>query len=232
MPPPDTGIPEWDRARLEQGLRECDSRALVAFYTHFRPILRDRARLFGIPPGDRADAIETFLGDLLLSLCSANELPRSLHAYVFVSFRRFAIRLRRADAGRADSLQDVEMDQSNRGPSPDEDAMQFGNESLTRFTSALLSDLSADERLILSAAAEEMPLREIAVLLQVNYNTANTRLCRLRARLRAMAATIVSRMDFRDKRIVERFLRRAEDNQKTDTALERPDQKQRRSNNG
>ncbi len=232
MPPPDTGIPEWDRARLEQGLRGCDSRALVAFYAHFRPILGDRAQLFGIPPGDRADAIETFLGDLLLSLCSANELPRSLHAYVFVSFRRFATRLKRADVARTDSLQDVETDQPNCGPPPDEDAIPPGNESLTRFSLALIKDLSADERLMLAAAAEEMPLRELAVLLHVNYNAANTRLCRLRSRLRAMASTIVSRMDLRDRQVVERFLRRAGANQLEDTALDRRDQKQRRSTNG
>jgi len=233
MPAPDNGIPGWDSARLEQGLRACDSRALVAFYSHFRPILGERALLFGIPPDDRADAIETFLGDLLLRLCSAGELPRSLHAYVFVSFRRYATRLRRADAISRDSLEglDTAVSQPVTG-SANENANQAGNESLARFAAALLADLSADERLIVGAAAEEMPLREIAALLDVNYNAANTRLCRLRARLRATATTIVSRMDPSDRQIVERFLRRAGHHSDPAGSALDMDRKQRRSNNG
>src|SRR3954464_15538197 len=90
------GIPGWELSELARAIHACESQALVAFYSHFRPILTERARLFGIPRTECRDAIETFLGDMLMSLASGKQLPRRLHGYVLVSFRRFAARTGKA----------------------------------------------------------------------------------------------------------------------------------------
>jgi len=225
MPVPEDGIPDWDRAKLTTGFQACDPHALIAFYSHFRPILVERARLFGILDGEETDAVETFLGDMLLKLCSAPELPRSLHAYVFVSFKRYAFRVGKAKRLETDTLLEFAdaFTASARAvaeQSPHYDvtasaidsggAEKSGNNlALSRFASALLRGLSPEDKLILGARAEEMPLREVASLLGMNYNAANTRLCRLRSRLKMSASGVAARMDAKDRPIVERFLRRA-----------------------
>lgn len=231
MPIPGDGIPGWDRARLATALQACDPRALVAFYSHFRPILHERAHLFGIPPAGRSDAVETFLGDMLLNLCSAPELPKSVHAYVFVSFKRYAFRIGKARRVEVDALVDyattlsapatavAEESPPYRGGnsngataaavSIEQDSEQGDSAALAKFASALLIGLTAEDKLILGARAEEMPLREVASLLGLNYNAANTRLFRLRTKLRMSAPGVMSRMDAKDRPIVERFLRRA-----------------------
>lgn len=224
-PTPDDGIPDWDRARLTKGLQTCDSRVLSALYAHFRPILVERAALFGIPRADVSDAVETFLGDMLLRLCSGKEIPHSLHNYMFVAFKRYAGRMGMAHAAERSSLEEFHGNivrspavfsepaahylTDVQGPEPDSGAVTPESHPLFRFAHLLISGLSDEEKLILSGRAEEMPLREIAALLGVNYNAANTRLSRLRSRLKADAARIAARMDADDRRVVERFLRRA-----------------------
>jgi DNA-directed RNA polymerase specialized sigma24 family protein len=225
MPVPEDGIPGWDRTKLKAALHACDSHALVAFYTHFRPILVERAHLFGIPRSERADAVETFLGDMLVTLCSAPDLPKSVHAYLFVSFKRYAFRIGKARRIEIESLEEfagtlrepikavAEQRAHYSNGAPELDVGHSGssseNSALARFASALLNGLTAEDKLILGAKAEEMPLREVASMLGMNYNAANTRLFRLRSRLRLCAPGVAAQMDSRDRPIVERFLRRA-----------------------
>ncbi|MDB4869011.1 MAG: hypothetical protein JWL97_15 [Gemmatimonadales bacterium] len=244
MPVPEDGIPGWDRMKLKAALNTCDSHALVAFYSHFRPILVERAQMFGIPHSARDDAVETFLGDMLLKLCSAADLPKSIHAYVFVSFRRYAFRIGQADRIETDALLEFATTADPAEKSVAEVQPRYGdgagsddarlvivgqgdaedhshNAALSRFAAALLNGLTAEDKLILGARAEEMPLREVASLLRMNYNAANTRLCRLRSKLRLNAPGVASRMDPKDRPIVERFLRRAREG--VGSALPRPD---------
>jgi hypothetical protein len=244
MPVPEDGIPGWDSMQLKAALNTCDSHALVAFYSHFRPILVERAQMFGIPHAARDDAVETFLGDMLLKLCSAADLPKSIHAYVFVSFRRYAFRIGQADRIESDALLEFAATTDAAAKAVAEVQPSYGNGArsgngrfpivgqgdaedpnhngaLSRFASALLNGLTAEDKLILGARAEEMPLREVALLLRMNYNAANTRLCRLRSKLRLNAPGVASRMDPKDRPIVERFLRRAREG--VSSALQQPD---------
>lgn len=207
----DDGIPGWPRVELATALRECDSRALHAFYTHFRPVLGERARLFGIQRELRAETVDTFLGDLLLSLCSARELPGSLYGYVFVSFKRFVWRAKR-DRARE------EVKALEAAANSAETTAVTSNPAIARFGSLLLSELSAEDRMLINAKAEEVPLREVAALLGMNYNAANTRVFRLRSKLRRTAAKAVCQLDPQDRRIVERLLRRAGDHSATSEA--------------
>jgi hypothetical protein len=229
------GIPGWERAELARAIHACESPALIAFYTHFRPILTERAQLFGIPQTECRDAVETFLGDMLLSLASGRQLPRRLHGYVLVSFRRFAARSGKASRLEAGVLgeygetlghavQPAQVAESmvayGHSARSDADAstLETGetadsghqiHPALARFAERLLAGLGSEDRFLLGAKAEEMPLREIAALLDLNYNAANTRLFRLRAQLRKSAGDVLSRMNVADRPIVERFLRRS-----------------------
>jgi hypothetical protein len=89
------------------------------------------------------------------------------------------------------------------------DARGPTHSALLTFCEMLLAELDAEDRFLLGAKAEEMPLREIAALLGVNYNVANTRLFRLRSKLRLKATDVVRRLNESDSLVVERFLRRA-----------------------
>ena len=196
---PNDGIPGWERAELARAIHACESRALIAFYTHFRPMLIERAVAFGVPIAERADAVETFLGDMLLSLATGDQLPAKLHSYVLVSFRRYAAR-----RGQAQQVEDNALAEFQR-----DFTASNCNSALKAFCDLLLAELDAEDRFLLAAKAEEMPLREIAGLLGLNYNAANTRLFRLRASLRDKAADVASRMDYSDRAVIEKFLRRA-----------------------
>ena len=221
---PDDGIPGWERAELARAIHASESRALIAFYSHFRPLLTDRAISFGVPVSERADAVETFLGDMLMSLASGEQLPTHLHGYVLISFRRFAARRGKTRQIEEHALAEYQLAfvDSNAGrvsePQPiyslhhtrlELDGRPPTHSALLTFCELLLAELDAEDRFLLGAKAEEMPLREIAALLGVNYNAANTRLCRLRSKLRLKAADVVSRLAEEDRIVVERFLRRA-----------------------
>jgi hypothetical protein len=195
----DDVIPGWQRAELSRALKACESNAMISFYSHFRPILSERAGFFGIPDAECSDAVETFLGDLLLRFCTTLELPDDLHAYVFVSFRREAAKIARKLHAQAEAQLGYS---GSEGVSPLSPA-------LVRFSEALTADLTRDEERILDAKREEMPIREIASLLGTNYNAANTRIFRLRAKLRAKAAQVILTLAPQDRAVVERFLRRA-----------------------
>lgn len=221
---PDDGIPGWERGELARAIHSCDSRALIAFYSHFRPLLTERAISFGIPVSERADAVETFLGDMLMSMAAGEQLPSHLHGYVLISFRRFAARRGKAQQVEDQALAEYQLaflESSARRVSELEpvydlrpgrlevEGQRPAHSGLLTFCEMLLAELDAEDRFLLGAKAEEMPLREIAALLGVNYNAANTRLCRLRSKLRLKAADVVRRLDESDRLVVERFLRRA-----------------------
>lgn len=227
---PEDGIPGWERAELGRAIHACESRALIAFYSHFRPLLTERAISFGIPVSERADAVETFLGDMLMSLASGEQLPTHLHGYVLISFRRFASRRGKAEQVEERGLAEYQLilcessarKVSEPGPMYELDParLDFDGElpahsALLTFCELLLAELDAEDRFLLGAKAEEMPLREIAALLGVNYNAANTRLCRLRTKLRVKAPDVVRRLDEGARLVVERFLQRA---RKTESA--------------
>lgn len=252
---PEDGIPGWDRAALTRGIHACDSHALIAFYSHFRPLLSERAIFFGISPTDCGDAVETFLGDMLLALASGEELPQHLHGYVLISFRRFAAKRGVAAEKEKRALDEYRADSADSGrrvaeaevsyqlsPSPHHarsgnalpDASAV-NPALTTFCEMLLAELDAEDRFMLGAKAEEMPLREIAGLLGVNYNAANTRLFRVRARLREKAPAVVARMDSAERGVVEAFLRRARKESPTQSSARGvydAEARERRSSNG
>lgn len=196
-------MPGWERSSFAAALHRCDARALEAFYAHFRPILRERARLFGISPDARTDFVETFLGDILIALSSASHLPDRLHAYVFVSFKRDAARLcrarRRELAGLTDFVSEISGQSGDIAPQP----------ALSRFASALVSSLTAEDRMLIGARAEDMPLRQVAAALGMNYNAANTRVFRLRSRLRTLAASALLTLEPHDRSVIERLLSRA-----------------------
>ncbi len=244
---PDDGIPGWERAELARAIHACESRALIAFYSHFRPLLTERAISFGVPVNERADAVETFLGDMLMSLASGERLPLHLHGYVLISFRRFAGRRgkvqHREESALCDYQRELTRSTSQAVAEPEvtyevkptgaNDVRRPSNSSLMIFCEMLLADLDAEDRFLLGAKAEDIPLREIAALLNVNYNAANTRLCRLRANLRIKAGEVVSRLGDADKLAVERFLRRARKNEKvgsSDAAMEGRSERRRSSN--
>lgn len=238
MSVPEDGIPGWGGAELARAIHACESRALIAFYSHFRPMLAERAQLFGIPTSECPDAVETFLGDMLLSLAAGKQLPRRLHGYVLVSFRRFAARSGKANRLEAGMLtvygETVEhFVPAGRVAEPQSQYETPANSVLAKFADRLLSGLGSEDRFLLGAKAEEMPLREIAALLDLNYNAANTRLFRLRAQLRTKAAEIAATMDGADRLLVERFLRRAGANTASATeAGEQDNAAPRRFSNG
>jgi RHS repeat-associated protein len=141
MPVLEDVIPGWDRPKLARALQACDSRVLVAFYSHFRPILVERSQVFGISRAEGADAVETFLGDMLLKLCSATELPKSLHAYVFVSFKRYVARIGKAKRLESDVLVEFAATLAAPATAVAEDSARYRNRNLSGETeSSLLAE--------------------------------------------------------------------------------------------
>jgi DNA-directed RNA polymerase specialized sigma24 family protein len=221
-----SGISGWDETRMISSLRAANPRAIAVFSAHFTPRLLERAARSGFSAEESRELVTNFLTDWLLSFVGGELKPKSLHAYVCGSFSHFiaheAARKTRemetqsafvvvaepdgvrvvAASCSAHSLQSSRATEENR--SLDE------SHALRLFAGLIASVLNDEERLLLRGVVEEIPRREIAVMLNVSYSNAGVMLSRLRLRLRAEALAIAAKMPLPERAVVERFLKRIE----------------------
>jgi DNA-directed RNA polymerase specialized sigma24 family protein len=221
-----SGISGWDETRMVSSLRAANPRAITVFSEHFTPRLLERATRSGFSAEESRDLVTTFLTDWLLTFVAGELKPKSLHAYVCGSFSHFiaheAARKVRELKTQSDFPVIAEPDgvrvvsascsehslQSSRAD--EEGAAAEGSHALRLFAGLIASALNDEERLLLRGVVEEIPRREIAVMLNVSYSNAGVMLSRLRLRLRTEALGIVAKMPLPERAAVERFLKRIE----------------------
>lgn len=221
-----SGISGWDETRMVSSLRAGNARAIAVFSEHFIPRLLERARRSGFTAEESRELVTTFLTDWLLSFVTGELKPKSLHAYVCGSFSHFvaheaARRTREVEAQSGFSVVDEPDGIRVVSASCSEHSLQSSRASegngapdesraLRLFAGLISSALNDEERLLLRGVVEEIPRREIAVMLKVSYTNAGVMLSRLRVRLRAEAAAVAAKMPLPERAVVERFLKRIE----------------------
>jgi RNA polymerase sigma factor (sigma-70 family) len=208
-------------AALVEAMRRGDTLALREFLVRFEPLLEHHAHRLGASGGERDDLVGETLEDAALALFVPNAAtPRSIPAYLVASLRNRILNRRRsagsvrrvresalADRPTADDALCSESSQrASAGPSWEPPRPSRAVASLA---SALLDDLSEDERLLLVWVSHHVPYREIADWLGVGYAAVGKRVERLRARLRARAELHIAASNDTERRVLETLFTRA-----------------------
>lgn len=208
-------------AALVEAMRRGDTTALREFLLRFEPLLEHHAHRLGASGGERDDLVGDTLEDAALALVAPNATtPRSLPAYLVTSLRNRILNTRRATGGvrrvresalgdrptAADALCSESSLRASAGPGWEPPRPSRAVASLA---SALLDDLSEDERLLLVWVSHHVPYREIAAWLGVGYAAVGKRVERLRTRLRARADRHLASSSDDERRVLETLFTRA-----------------------
>jgi len=208
---------------LLAGVRGNELTALRNFVLRFEPVLLDQARRLGVSEDERRTVVTGFLDDMLVRIASERaEPPRSLTAFVIVSFRNCVMDLHREVAVRERNSRSQEemigtehvvratcsefMLRAARGSDGDDESSSGAAVALSR---VLLSCCSSDERQLLVWHAHRVPLRDCAAWLGISYDAAKQKLSRLRARLIRDSVARVSELADPERTELSRILRRA-----------------------
>jgi len=208
-------------AALVEAMRRGDTSALREFLLRFEPLLDHHAHRLGASGGERDDLVGETLEDAALALVVPNAAtPRSLPAYLVASLRNRIFNSRRAATGArrvreaalgdrpsaddalcSESSQRASAGQAWDPPRP--------SRAVAALATALLADLSDDERLLLVWVSHHVPYREIAAWLGIGYAAVGKRVERLRARLRARADQHLAASSDAERRALETLFTRA-----------------------
>lgn len=213
-----------DRALLG-AIRHGDAAAIAKFIDRMTPVLLDATRREGIAQSERETLVLEFLDDIVLQLMHG-PLPASPAGFATTAFRHRLSDFARADAARRRrDIDDCEAvggepsvaaacsDYTRRAVhAPDLDEPS-GDESVRavvrEFLAQLTADCTEDDRDLLIAVSNRIPLRQCADWMGITYDAAKQRIARLRARLRAGALAQLVTLTPHDRVIVVRLLVRA-----------------------
>jgi RNA polymerase sigma factor (sigma-70 family) len=220
-----------DDATLLKGVRRGVEAAFAEFVTRYSPMLLGIARHRGLGRSDASTAVVDFLDASAMRLAeSADRVPRSLPAYLAVSFRR-RLNLDWRTAKRREALESMlatdvgrgtqraiaetcseyvirlTSGSGNEGTGDDHDA---GSTAELRERVALVLDnaVNSEERRLLGYLADRMPQREIAELLGITHGNARIRILRLRDRLAGIAREYINTLPAEEGIALARFLSR------------------------
>ena len=210
-----------DRALLE-AIRRDDASAIAQFIERMTPLLVDAARRAGIAGADRETLVVEFLDDIVLQLMHG-PLPASPAGFATTAFRHRLSDLARADAAR--HRRDVDdcvavggeptvaaacSDYTRRvvhAPDADDDSADACMRVVVReFLVRLTSDCTDDDRDLLIAVSNRIPLRDCAAWLGISHAATRQRIARLRTRLRVGALAQLATLAPHDRAIVARLL--------------------------
>jgi RNA polymerase sigma factor (sigma-70 family) len=222
-------------AELVASVRAGSYEALREFYARFEPLLARYAARAGISMESWEDDAHDVLCDVVLALIADDKrtrgklheqkaIVRDIHSYIQRAFRNRMLDARRAGARRdrrdahataieADSGERVVLaacsESSLRASSGEaRDASPLAP-ALARLATVLGAELSGDERKMLTWVGSGVPMREIAIWLEISYAAAKVRLSRTRSRLRARALRHVNECAGTERTELLDFFRRA-----------------------
>lgn len=192
----------------------------------YAPLLRDQARKMSVPIGERNQIVDTVLDDVVLHLVEAAIPPRELTSYVVGALRnrvrslhRDSERARSNDESRYREYGDTDERivaechseygmQTSRAV--DADQQSSLRSAIKKLADESASALSSDEMMLMVGVSREIPVRELAEQLGLKYVAARVKLSRLRDRFVRLAVQYVETLEPKEKREIERFLRRAD----------------------
>ena len=209
-------------AGLVEEMRLGDEKAFGEFIVRFDDLLDRHARRLGYVGAERKTLVAETLDDSALALIApGRRTPRSLPAYLVTALRNRVRNERRSGArarvreGRADhdlecyddlplSCSEGSLRASAGGsweppaPSP----------AVASLAAALVSELTDEERELLTWLSHHVPYREIAAWLDVGYAAVGKRVERLRGRMRARAAAHLASVSTSERVALESLLAR------------------------
>jgi DNA-directed RNA polymerase specialized sigma24 family protein len=202
-----------------------ETAAMRALYLFYAPLLRDQARQLGIPADERTELVTTVLDDFMLHVQSDAIIPYDVARYLVAAVRN-RIRTQHRDRLRARALHEraysttASSGQRVVAESHSEFSLRSAQASDDETTGSLataiakLAEWSAlmlrpEELVLMIGVSRHVPLRDIAKQLGISYAAARVRVHRLRERFRTLVLQHVASLDPKEKREVERFLRRA-----------------------
>jgi hypothetical protein len=193
----------FDDAALIAAMQRRDEHAIDEFIVRFQRLLGDRLRQWRVSLAGADDTLSDVVEDIAVLIVNRRIAPtKSLAAYVVKAFRARLALSSKSDAGRVETVNAVaepavgatesavvasvsqESIRASRGadwePSPPAAA-------LTRLSTRLASEVTAEERQILVWLSNYVPQREICNWLGTSYAAGTQRIWRLRERLRVAA---------------------------------------------
>lgn len=202
--------------------------AFEQFVDRFHPVLLDYARRGGVDQPEQDELVSDVLSDAALHFLTPGiETPRNPRMYLITAFRNRLLNGKRGRrrrehhhsvAVREAALDSEYADEGNvvagcsegavresRGPGWERAALP---RALTLLAAHLDEALTAEERQLLVAAAENVPQREVATWLGVSHVVARKRLERLRGRMMQVAMRYTKALEPDDAREVQRFFKR------------------------
>jgi RNA polymerase sigma factor (sigma-70 family) len=208
-------------------MRRGEAAAFELYVERFHRILLDYARRAGVPAVERDEMVSELLDDVAIQLMTRSApLPQNPRMYLLSALRHKLLNRKRGSERRRRMVSEAaraaygdrdpaagemaagcseEMLRTSRGPEWEDAPLP---KVLERLASRLSEALSADERQLLVAVAENIPQREIAEWLGVSYALARKRLERLRARLTDVAMHYANTLEPDDARELQRFFHR------------------------
>lgn len=206
-------------------IRQGEPAALRALVEYYAPLLRDQARLMGMPDDERADLAITVLDDFVLRVIDAAPVPHDLARYLVATIRNASRKRHRghrrlqAASERAYATIDaagqrvVAECHSEYGvksaQAPDTDPPDPLSAAVAKLAAWSALALRDDELALMVGVSRHVPLRDLAAQAGITYGAARVRVSRLRERFRKLVLQHVASLDAEEKREVERFLRRA-----------------------
>jgi DNA-directed RNA polymerase specialized sigma24 family protein len=219
MLPPPWRSPASFIAAIAQG----DKTALRALYLFYAPLLRDQARQLGTPADERAELVTTVLDDFVLHVQSDAVVPYDVARYLVAAVRN-RIRTRHRDRTRVRALHErayssatsgqrivaeSHSEFSLRSAQPSDDTGSTLATAVAKLAEWSALMLRPEELVLMIGVSRHVPLRDVAKQLGISYAAARVRVHRLRERFRTLVLQHVASLDPKEKREVERFLRRA-----------------------
>jgi RNA polymerase sigma factor (sigma-70 family) len=215
---------ELPDADLVLAMRRHESDAFHEFFARHAPMLELLAGTRRVPRAEREALVTEFLDDVAMRLVShTTPVPRSLAAYLVVSFRRWHLNRvrdarRREELGAEHALEtgagqerailgatSADAIRASQGPDHEDETHAA---PIERLALAIENRLGASERQLLEWLGQRVPQRIIAEWLGVTHGAIRVRVTRLRRRLRAVASEYVAGLSEPERETVERFLRR------------------------
>jgi DNA-directed RNA polymerase specialized sigma24 family protein len=207
-------------------MRRGEAVAFERYIERFHRILLDYARRAGVAASERDEMVSELLDDVAIQLMTRSApLPQNPRMYLLSALRHKLLNRKRgserrrrvvSEAARAAYGDGAHSGESAAGCSEEMRRASHGPEwegaplprVLERLAGRLSEALSADERQLLVAVAENIPQREVAEWLGVSYAVARKRLERLRARLTDVAMQYANTLEPDDARELQRFFHR------------------------
>ena len=212
-------------ATFVAALRAGDPVALRALFLFYAPLLRDQARRLDVDPDERDELVTTLLDDFVMHVQDAALPPRDVARYLVAAARNRVRNYHRnrkrshalgerasttlqGTAQRVVAESHSEYDLRTSAAASVEGTPPLDS-AVMKLAAWSAQALREDELALMVGVSHHVPMREIAVQLEISYAATRVRLHRLRERFRKLVLQHVTSLDGEEQREVERFLRRA-----------------------